>query len=134
MDTVITGDQGDSVDVSDVVRSEGLAAHTKQLILCSIHFYANTNTAALENTCHVGIILNCQAFLEYIHEAIKSAILLWEIYFYMLYCSAEMPCCISQQSLLANNSIINTIHYFHVRLESLLRWLELSPQSKWGSL
>lgn len=57
-------------------RSKGLAAHTKQQILCSIYFDANTNTICLENTCNVGIILNCQSFLEYIRGAIKSAILL----------------------------------------------------------
>lgn len=55
------------MDISDLARNKGLAAHRKQLILCSVHFNANPNTVCLENTCHVDIILNCQAFSDYIH-------------------------------------------------------------------
>lgn len=64
------------MEVSNEARSKGLAG---QGFLCSIYFNANTNTLRLENTCHVGVILNCQAFSEYVHGAIRSAILLWEI-------------------------------------------------------
>lgn len=99
------------MEVSNEARSQGLAG---QGFLCLIYFDANTNTLRLENTCHVGVTLNCQAFSEYIHGAVRWAILLWEVLFYRLHCSFEMPCCISQQSSLAHNSIINTIQYFHV--------------------
>lgn len=55
-------------DSSNLARSKGLAAHAKQLILCSIHFNTNTNTIQLKNTSYVNIILNLRAFLEDIHE------------------------------------------------------------------
>ena len=66
------------MEVSNKARSKGLAG---QCFLCSIYFDTNTNTPRLENTCHVGVILNCQVFseYEYVHVVIRSAILLWEI-------------------------------------------------------
>lgn len=64
------------MEVSTEARRKGLAG---QGFLRSIYFATNTNTPRLENACHVGVILNCQAFSEYVHGAIRSAILLWEI-------------------------------------------------------
>ena len=54
-------------DMSNLAKNKGLAAHAKQLILCSIHFDTNTNTIHLKNTSFVNKILNCRAFLEDIH-------------------------------------------------------------------
>ena len=64
------------MEVSNKARSKGLAG---QCFLRSIYFDTNTNTPRLENTCHVGVILNCQVFSEYVHGAVRSAVLLWEI-------------------------------------------------------
>lgn len=106
-------------------RSQGLAG---QGFLCLIYFDANTNTTSgkhLPRWCNFKL-----SSIFGVHSRVRLgwAILLWEVLFYRLHCSFEMPCCISQQSSLANNSIINTIHYFHVGWGSLCAGLSYLPE------
>lgn len=126
-DIIITRVQGDRHrEVSNEARSQGLAG--QGFLLFNLFRCKHEHSSRLENTCHVGVTLNCQAFFGVHSRAVLDGLFCFGRYYFIGYI-ALLKCHAAFSAVLigSHNSIINTIQYFHVGWESLLCWLELSP-------